>query len=192
MAMQREDFLKALGSKGDTEPPLTLAGQTIGLLTVLHYAGSKGGKGALWDCQCQCGAIVRERGTDLRRAQRNGLLVGCATCRTAAQDAPGEKKDMPMEPEFTLENVTIDIMGERVAYAYVRLGPVRLLAILTAKGDLSIHQLEDAEVRFRIASAMRKDVLTQLAEQWERIEKADRKRLDRKTDGYREEGCPTN
>ena len=63
----------------------TLTGQRAGLLTVLRYAGSKGGKGALWECRCHCGRIIVTTGTQLRRAQRDDPLFGCPDCRATAK-----------------------------------------------------------------------------------------------------------
>lgn len=62
-----------------------LAGQKAGLLTVLRYAGSKAGKGALWECRCQCGNITVATGNQLRKAQREDPTFGCRDCRAAAK-----------------------------------------------------------------------------------------------------------
>jgi hypothetical protein len=62
-----------------------LTGQRAGLLTVLSYAGSKGGKGALWECRCRCGNTVSVTGNQLRKVQRDRLLFGCPDCTAGAK-----------------------------------------------------------------------------------------------------------
>jgi hypothetical protein len=42
------------------------AGQVYSLLTVVEYAGSYGGKGAMWLCKCACGGETVVRGVYLR------------------------------------------------------------------------------------------------------------------------------
>lgn len=53
---------------------IDLTSSRIGRLTVLRRSGNLGGKPA-WECECDCGAVKRIRGSDLRR--RATLSCGC-------------------------------------------------------------------------------------------------------------------
>ena len=55
---------------------IDMTGKKINDLTVLRYAGSDGRYGALWECQCKCGNIVKVRGSALR--SNKAKSCGCS------------------------------------------------------------------------------------------------------------------
>ncbi|MBQ6430832.1 MAG: hypothetical protein IJJ99_03020 [Oscillospiraceae bacterium] len=53
---------------------IDLSGQVFGKLTVVSYAGSRNGNGALWLCKCDCGNITIKSGKMLRH---HGKYASC-------------------------------------------------------------------------------------------------------------------
>ena len=67
------------GVRHMTPTRINMAGQQIGAIRVLHYAGSRQGH-AVWRCRCDlCGERFDARGDNLRKAQRLAWwrLHGC-------------------------------------------------------------------------------------------------------------------
>jgi hypothetical protein len=92
----------------DIHAPQDLVGQTAGLVTVLRYAGSKAGKGALWECRCRCGTAVVAPGNLLRKAQRGGFLFGCRDCRATAKATAFRDAIMVLCEEYGYPATAID------------------------------------------------------------------------------------
>lgn len=67
---------------------IDLVGQKFDKLTVVKLLEEKGPTGqAMWECVCDCGVIVKRRGTDLR--YRNTHSCGSATCMGIEKDMTG-------------------------------------------------------------------------------------------------------
>lgn len=73
------------GCKNDI---IDITGQRFGTLTVLRLLDEKGPTGqAIWECQCDCGKIVKARGTSLRYGEVSSC--GSAACRGLEKDMTG-------------------------------------------------------------------------------------------------------
>lgn len=70
---QRLEWEKEHGAVIHGQTPNDLTGERYGKLTVIKYAGTRDGYGALWECQCDCGNTITARADHLKR----GRLLSC-------------------------------------------------------------------------------------------------------------------
>lgn len=70
---QRLEWEKQYGTVIHGTPPDNLKGQRYGKLTVIKCAGTRDSRGALWECQCDCGNTITARADHLKR----GRLLSC-------------------------------------------------------------------------------------------------------------------
>ena len=67
---------------------IDITGQRFGTLTVLRLLDEKGPQSqAMWECQCDCGKIIKARGTSLRYGEVSSC--GAAVCRGLEKDMTG-------------------------------------------------------------------------------------------------------
>lgn len=65
-----------------------ITGQRFGTLTVIRLLDERGsGSTAMWECQCDCGAMIKARGTLLRYGQV--ASCGSASCKGIEKDITG-------------------------------------------------------------------------------------------------------
>ena len=70
-------------------PKKDLTGQKFGKLTVLRDSGERASNGGvLWECQCECGNIVKVVGSNLTRKKNPTQSCGC---KTNSKDLAGQK-----------------------------------------------------------------------------------------------------
>ena len=70
-------------------PKKDLTGQKFGKLTVLRDSGERASNGGvLWECQCECGNIVKVVGGNLTRKKNPTQSCGC---KTNSKDLTGQK-----------------------------------------------------------------------------------------------------
>ena len=73
------------GCKNDV---IDITGQRFGTLTAIRLLDEKGsGRQAMWECQCDCGAVLKVRGTSLRYGEV--ATCGSAACRGFEKDMTG-------------------------------------------------------------------------------------------------------
>lgn len=72
-SLRRHTSIPANRYTGTTMPLRDLTGQRFERLAILEYAGSRRGGGAIWRCQCDCGAIVECHSANLV----NGRTKSC-------------------------------------------------------------------------------------------------------------------
>ena len=65
----REEWLR-LEDSGRVSWIKDMTGARIGSLTVLAYAGRDRFGSVMWECECDCGAVVRVKGSILRQGRR--------------------------------------------------------------------------------------------------------------------------
>lgn len=64
---------------------IDMEGQRFGRLTVLRYTGeSDKNRQAVWECQCDCGNIIKARGTSLRSGEVRSC--GCLRSEVASKN----------------------------------------------------------------------------------------------------------
>ena len=85
--------------------------------------------------------------------------------RTEAPEETGQ-------PSFRIDRIRIARDNDGgIGYAYVDVGPFRILASLYIDGDVRISRdLRDDDLRFAIECAVRTAVLARLREQWAGVE----------------------
>ena len=56
-------------------------GEVIGAVTVIRKTDEKLNKEFLWEVECECGAKMYRRGSDLRKNRRDGIKIACQRCK---------------------------------------------------------------------------------------------------------------
>lgn len=67
-----------------------MTGEKVGKLTVIARAPNRHAT-AHWKCRCECGRFTVICGYALRKAQRAGKQLSCASCRVPAPRTPSAK-----------------------------------------------------------------------------------------------------
>jgi hypothetical protein len=68
-----------------------MVGERIGKLIVIARAANRNAT-AYWRCRCDCGDTIILCGYNLRRAQREGKELSCATCKSPAPRVQAEPR----------------------------------------------------------------------------------------------------
>jgi hypothetical protein len=130
---------------------LDITGQKFGTLTVLKLSSERSNsRQAIWYCQCDCGKIIKVRGTSLRHGEVSSC--GDASCRGIEKDMTGltfgkltviSKSDFKNSySNHTYWNCKCDcgnscvVMGQNL-----RNGTTKSCGCLVSSGEMKINQL---------------------------------------------------
>jgi hypothetical protein len=76
-----------------SQPPAEITGQKFGKFTVIRHVGSTG-RGALWECRCECGNFRIIRGNELRSGKHDSC--GCSRVKHGAGG-----RHSPLHPTYS-------------------------------------------------------------------------------------------